>query len=217
MGLLFAVCLALSPAYGDINLLTNPGFESGTTGWFAFGGCKFKVSTTVYRSGTSSGYAYDRTQPYQGIAQSLLGKMEAGKTYAITGWMKLEGASGSDNTIKATIKKTTADGNSIYTSVSTATGSNDRWTQLSGQYTLTSDGNLTGLDLYFEGPPADVNFYVDDVNVSGPSAPAAPKGNAAIDLWQIKGFGVLGVCDSYQPIFYYRENKVYDRFKTAVT
>jgi hypothetical protein len=219
MGLLSAVCLALSPAYGDINLLTNPGFESGTTGWQAFAGCKFKISTTVYRSGTSSGYAYDRTQPYQGIAQSLLGKMQPSKTYTITGWMKLEGASGSDNTIKVTIKKT-VDGNSIYTSVSTATGSNDSWTLLSGQYTLTADGALTGLDLYFEGPPADVNFYVDDVNVSElPAVPAEPntgKGNAAIDRRQIENFG-LCVCDVYQPTIYFRENGAYDLFKTVVT
>jgi hypothetical protein len=218
--LLFAVCLALSPAYGDINLLTNPGFESGTTGWQAFAGCQFTTSTTVYRSGASSGYAYGRTQPYQGIAQSLLGKMQVGKTYKITGWMKLEGASGSDNTIKATIKKV-VDGNTIYNSVSTATGSNDRWTLLAGQYTLTADGSLTGLDLYFEGPPADVNFYVDDVNVSllspAPAAPAEPntgKGNAAIDCPQIKSFG-LGAFDAYQPTIYSRENKVYDLLKTV--
>jgi hypothetical protein len=53
----FSVCLVLLPAYGDINLLTNPGFESGTTGWQAFAGCKFTTSTAVYRSGASSGYA----------------------------------------------------------------------------------------------------------------------------------------------------------------
>jgi hypothetical protein len=173
IGLLVAGILALSSAYGDTSLLTNPGFEDGTTGWLAFGGCSFTTSTTVYRSGASSGYANNRTQAYQGIAQSLLGKMQAGKTYRLTGWVKLEGSSGSD-TIKATIKKV-VDGNSIYASVCTSTGSNDQWTLLSGQYTLTADGTLTDLDIYFEGPAAGVNFYVDDVNVSGPpSAPAAP-------------------------------------------
>ena len=199
--LFFAFCLALSPAYGDINLLTNPGFEDGITGWNAFAGCNLTASTLHYRSGTSSGYASGRTQNYQGIAQSLLGKMEPGKTYRITGWVKLEGAPAGGDTIKATIKKV-VDGNSIYTSVCTSTGSNDQWTLLSDQYTLTADGTLTALDIYFEGPAANVNFYVDDVNVSGPPAPAAPaepnatgKPDTATRTRQIESPGTADVRD----------------------
>ncbi|MGA2916504.1 MAG: carbohydrate binding domain-containing protein [Sedimentisphaerales bacterium] len=56
--LIFAA--TLSSCYGDTNLLTNPGFESGTTGWSGFG-CSFTTSTTIYHSGTKSGYAYGRT------------------------------------------------------------------------------------------------------------------------------------------------------------
>ena len=72
------------------NLVTNPGFESGTTGWYG-SGCNFTTSTTVFHSGSRSGYAYNRTNTWNSIRQSMLGKMEAGRTYYISGWMKLEG------------------------------------------------------------------------------------------------------------------------------
>ena len=218
IGLLVAGILALSSAYGDTNLLTNPGFEDGTAGWQAFGGCKLTTSTLQYRSGTSSGYASNRTQNYQGIAQPLLGKLQPDKTYRITAWIKLEGASAGNDTIKATIKKVDDSGAS-YDNVSTSTGSNNQWSQLSGQYTLTVNGTLTGLDIYFEGPAADVNFYVDDVNVLGPppapAAPAAPaepntgKDNPTPRSQQIKDFGTAGTCDACQPTIHSRKNEVY--------
>lgn len=211
IGLFFVGVLMLSPAYGDINLLTNPGFEEGSEGWHAFGGCKFKTSTTVCRGGLTSGYAYSRTQDYQGIAQSLLGKMQADKTYSLAAWVRLEGTPGSSDTIKATIKKIDDSGTS-YDQISASTVSSDQWSQLSGQYTLTVDGTLTGLDIYFEGPVADVNFYVDDVNMFGPPvAPADPnttdKGKTAEHKQQMGRLDATGTCDVHQPAINSRKNK----------
>lgn len=212
--LFFAAILPLATSYGDTNLLTNPGFEDGTTGWHAFAGCKFTTSATVYRSGTSSGHAYKRTQAYQGIAQSLLGKMEAGKTYHLTAWVKLEGASANGDTIKATIKKVD-DSGTFYDWVSTSTVYSDQWSQLSGQYTLTVDGELIGLDIYFEGPVADVNFYVDDVNLFTPSAvPADPnttgKVDAATHYQKTNRLAGAGTCDAYQLTIHARKKDAYD-------
>ncbi len=51
---------AFSQADAGENLVTNPGFESGTTGWSGLG-CSFTTSTAVYLSGLRSGYAYSRT------------------------------------------------------------------------------------------------------------------------------------------------------------
>lgn len=164
---LFAVlfvilCAAFSQALADENLVTNPGFESGTTGWTGLG-CTFTTSTVVYRSGSRSGYASGRTNTWNGIQQSLLGKMQDGYTYNVSGWMMLEGAT--SDSISVTIKKTDGSGTS-YTHVCDTTGYNDRWTLLSGQYTLNVTGTLTVLDVYFESPAAGVNYYLDDVNVA---------------------------------------------------
>ena len=92
----------------------------------------------------------------------MMGKMEAGKTYYISGWMKLEGAE--SNNINVTIVKTDGSGTS-YTWVGSATAYDNQWTKLEGYYTFNVTGTLTTLAVYFEGPAAGVNYYLDDVNV----------------------------------------------------
>jgi endo-1,4-beta-xylanase len=155
------LCMVCSRASAADNLVTNPGFESGTTGWYGTG-CNFTTSTTVYHSGSRSGYAYNRTNTWSSIRQSMLSKMEAGKTYYISGWMKLEGASSGN--INVTVVKTDGSGTS-YTWVASATGYDNQWTKLEGYYTFNVTGTLTQLAIYFEGPAAGVNYYLDDVNV----------------------------------------------------
>jgi len=159
--LVFGFCMGLAGTAGAQNLVTNPGFESGTTGWYG-SGCDISTSASIYRSGSHSGYAYNRTETWNSLRQSMLGKMEPGKTYAISGWMRLEGAA-SDN-INMAIRKTDDSGTS-YPWVDATTGYDDQWTELMGYYTVDANGALTDLDIYFEGPAAGVNYYLDDVNV----------------------------------------------------
>jgi len=156
------LCLILGQASAAVNVLANPGFESGTTGWSGYG-CTFTSTTALYRSGVQSGYATGRTATWNGIVQSLTGKMEAGKTYNVSGWIRLEGAA--SNPVSVTIKKVDGSGTN-YTHVRDSTGYDDRWTQLYGQYTLNVSGTLASLDIYFEGPAVGVNYYLDDVNVA---------------------------------------------------
>ena len=86
------------------NILTNPGFESGTTGWSAFGG-SFTTSSEIKRSGTYSGKSYNRTGKWNGLQQNMMGKMESGKTYTISGWIMLEGAGSGGDTIQAAVRQ----------------------------------------------------------------------------------------------------------------
>lgn len=163
---LFTVLLALSllTTYvdADENLLINPGFEEGTAGWQGRS-CAFSLSATS-RTDNYSGYASSRTDNWQGIKQSMLGKMIPGKTYTITAWMMLENAV--RDTIIATFEQRDARGVN-YIRVRESTGYNDRWTQISGQFTLNVVGELIVLDVYFEGPDPGINFYLDDVQVLG--------------------------------------------------
>jgi endo-1,4-beta-xylanase len=114
------LCLICMPVSAAVNVLTNPGFESGTTGWSGYG-CTFTSTTALYRSGSQSGYATGRTATWNGIVQSLMGKMVAGKTYNVSGWIRLEGAT--NNPISVTIKKIDGSGTN-YTHVSDSTGYN---------------------------------------------------------------------------------------------
>jgi len=173
------------------NLLTNPGFESGTTGWYGYGGDSFTTSTAAYRSGSNSGYASGRTYAYQGIAQSLLGMMAPGKTYTITGWVKLQNAS--SDSVGLTMRQIDSSGTN-YIPMMWSTGNNNSWTCLSNNFTLNVSGTLTGLDLYFEGPASGVNFYVDDANVScPPAAPWQPDANARIEQYRKGNFQITVV------------------------
>ena len=176
--LLLSLLVSFTPAFGDTNLLKNPGFENGTEEW-TDRSCKIEAVTTPVHSGTKSAKAFGRTETWQGIKQSLLGKLTNGKTYKISAWVRLENAD-ADNII-ISIEQADANGAS-YKNVAKATANKTGWVELSGEFKLEASGTLETLDVYLEGPAPDINFFVDDVVVSGPEAtkaapadPNAPK------------------------------------------
>ena len=158
---IFSLALTAASASAATNLLTNPGFESGLTGWSQHGGGRIAL-TTIHHTGSFGAYVYDRTQWYQGIRQSVLGVMQHGQTYRISAWVKLENAQ-SDN-FSITFQQTDDDGTRWIHAVDD-TGYSDRWTQLIGYFTPNVAGTLTELLVYVEEPAVGVNFYVDDMVV----------------------------------------------------
>jgi hypothetical protein len=170
LGLLLGVILPLVPAYGDTNILINPGFEDGTKGWEGRS-CEIEAVTTPVHSGKGSARIHNRTETWQGIKQSLLGKVSDGSTYVISGWVKLEDSD--FETVIISIEQTDDSGTN-YINVATDTAVQGEWIELSGEFTLNASGKVTSLDVYFEGPEPNVAFYVDDVNVYGP----APSGKS---------------------------------------
>jgi xylan 1,4-beta-xylosidase len=145
------------------NLITNPGMETGNTnGWTVNGAGSIAVSTTQKYSGTYSLLHTGRTATWNGPLQNMTSKVQSGKTYACSGWVKLDNAA--SDSIIMTIKKVDGSG-TTYTNVATGTGSNSSWVQLSGNYTLSVSGTLTELSIYFEGPASGINYYVDDVSL----------------------------------------------------
>ncbi len=184
--------LSFPLCYGGENLLTNPGFETGTTsGCNSFGSSISAV--TAPHSGTHSALVTGRTATWNGIRQTMLGLVSNGQTCTISGWAKLENTS--SDLLKLTVKQTD-DGGTHYHPIDSATGNNSTWTYLSGDFTLDVNGVLADLFLYFEGPAADVNFYVDDASLIGP-APDPNHADARVDAvtryQRIEGFGAAGV------------------------
>lgn len=173
---LFLLLICVQTAAAD-NLVTNPGFESGTTGWSGIG-CSISTSTGEFRSGSRSGYAYNRTNTWNSLRQSMLGKMTDGKIYRISGWMKLLGAS-SDG-INLTVAKTD-DGGTSYNWVAATTGYDNQWTELKGYYAVDVNGTLADIVIYFEGPAAGVDYYLDDVEVEEVNEWNEDEANAKIE------------------------------------
>jgi hypothetical protein len=165
---ILTVFLSLVPAYGDTNVLENPGFESGIKGW-AGRSCKIDAVTTPVHSGSAGAKASGRSETWQGIKQSLLGKVSNGNTYKISAWVRLENSDG--DTVTVSIEQAEGDEPS-YINVNSDIATNSEWIQLQGEFTPNFTGTPKTLDIYFEGPAPDVNFFVDDVVVYG----AAPAG-----------------------------------------
>lgn len=162
------------------NILVNPGFEEGTTGWSGRG-CSFDVVSSEANSGSYSGRAFDRTQSWQGLKQSVLSTMRNGKTYTFSGWVLTNIPSGT--TVYMSVEKQDGSGTS-YHNVASATA-RKKWVYLEGEYTLNATGTLNVLDIYFETASGTDDFHVDDASVFGPpppgdtTPPAAPTGLVA--------------------------------------
>jgi GH35 family endo-1,4-beta-xylanase len=153
---LLLVCSSRASAQ---NLLQNPGFESGTVGWSAWGPVSFTSSTAQAHSGARSALIQNRTDTWNGVAQSLLTVLQPSNTYRISAWVRL--ASGTGQPVMLTMHKVDGGGTS-YQQVASGTAQSTNWTQLNGGYTLTVNGTLTALNLYLEGPAAGVSFHADD-------------------------------------------------------
>ena len=169
------------------NLLTNPGFETGSTSPWAARNCLIEVSADYVHSGSYSGRAYGRSSSAQGIQQDVLGKMVIGQNHQITGWVRTSSATSYDVTVS--IEKTDS-GGTTYTNVGSVSADNSGWFQLpNNNYTLTVNGTLSALVLYFDGPPSGVDIYVDDAVVDGP---VVGQVDPMIRHQTIEGFGASG-------------------------
>ena len=62
------------PAFADVNILTNPGFEDGTTTGWAARSCTISA-VTGGQTDTYCAYVTNRTAAWNGIKQSILGKV----------------------------------------------------------------------------------------------------------------------------------------------
>ncbi|MBN1765308.1 MAG: carbohydrate binding domain-containing protein, partial [Sedimentisphaerales bacterium] len=179
------------PLYGDTNVLMNPGFESGTSGWTAQS-CSIEAVSSPVRSGSSSARVYNRTAGWNGIQQNILGLISDGQTVTVSGWVRIENAASAS--MGLTVRQVDGSGTN-YHSISWSTGYDDTWTLLSGSFTLSVNGTLTGLTMYFEGPGSGVNFFVDDAELlvpGGTSSQATGEVDVNTRHQMIEGFGAAG-------------------------
>jgi glucuronoarabinoxylan endo-1,4-beta-xylanase len=191
--LFMLLALSILPVAAQ-NLLTNPGFETGTTTpWFAFGSPTLTVESTQVHSGSYACAVTGRTATYMGIAQSMLGLLQSGQTYTVSAWVMLDG--GTSQTMQLTMQDTVA-GTTTYTEMASGTVTASGWTQLSGTYTYNGSGSDTTLTFYTEVPSSATNsYYIDDVQFDAQAMVSNPpiNGTSIVD-WnnvhqRIDGFG----------------------------
>ena len=136
--------------------------------------------------------------------------MVIGQTYQVSGWVRTASPS---TTINLTFEKTDS-GVTSWSQGAHGTANNSGWTYISGSYTLTVNGTLTGLNVYVESSDLN-NIYLDDANVLG-AVPGVAGPNATglvnfnVTHQTLEGFGAAGAwyqnnviaCSSSHPEIY---------------
>jgi hypothetical protein len=84
-----------SPYVYGPNLLTNPGFEYGLTGWTTFGAAVFSADSSTFVSGRYSCKGVDTSgESLDRLYQNVTGIASPGNQYQISGWIKTSNAYG---------------------------------------------------------------------------------------------------------------------------
>jgi endo-1,4-beta-xylanase len=144
------------------NLIANADFESGTTsGWFGFGSPVLAATTAQAHGGHWSLLSTSRSATFMGPGSDLRAAASPG-VYQARAWVRLDGAAASP--VFMTAKITCVGAADQFVRIGEASAADVAWTQLTGTLTVPSCP-LSGLIVYFEGPPAGVNEYIDDVEL----------------------------------------------------
>ena len=160
---------------GGVNLITNSGFETNTTGWSVFGGSATIASTTAQaHSGTQCLLITGRTQTYQGPQYSVLSLATPGTSYTLSLWGRLPSGN-STGSLTVTLHYTCSGGSSAgenyFPWVATSAASASSWTQFSGVQTFPAcagAGTMSVASFYVESPSATLSYYIDDVVFTTP-------------------------------------------------
>lgn len=143
------------------NVITNSGFESGAGDWFGFGSVVVEATTERAHSGSQSGRVSGRTDSWNGLATSLVGRLTPGRSYSVSAWAQVGAGS---VPVNLTFQNGCEGGATNFTFLAGATASDAEWTQLQGTL-VAPDCNLTTANFYIEGAPAGTDIYLDDVEV----------------------------------------------------
>jgi endo-1,4-beta-xylanase len=180
----------------DVNI-AQPGvigaadFEDGTAGSFTtVAGAKLSVCSTVYHNGSNSLKVSGRTATYDGAQYSVLGKMEAAKTYTVSAWVYQ--STGSDQTMSMKMYRNDASEN--HDSIATKIVPTNTWTELKGEYTLNSTGNLSALNIYIESAAGAFDYLVDDFSVIDNNLVPSIENNIPALFAQYSNYFEVGTC-----------------------
>ncbi|WP_346011807.1 carbohydrate binding domain-containing protein, partial [Streptomyces sp. SID3343] len=157
--------IAAGTAQAADNLVTNPGFETGLSGWTCTAGSGAAVTTPAH-TGTSALKATPAGSDNARCSQTVT--VLPNSAYTLSAWVQ---------------------GSYIYLGA-TGTGTSDpsTWTPNAGTYqklqtTFNTGPSTTSVTVYTHGWYGQPAYYADDITLAGPGGstqiPAAPTGLAA--------------------------------------
>ena len=153
--------ITVNEAPSVINLVTNGGFENGTSNWTG-SGCSISTSTDAH-SGSNSVSVTGRTDSWAGPLQNFTSSLLANGQgdYDVSTWMKMASGSAEGS---VTIRLVSGSGTQ-YILVRGQVGTS--WTEITGPVSLTWSGSLTSAEVYLETPSGQTtNFKADDIRIT---------------------------------------------------
>jgi hypothetical protein len=161
----------ITPVPGQ-NVFADPSFESGTNGWSCLGPCVVSLADDDAHTGTASLFVTNRAQDWNGPAYDITDLVAPGATYQIRGWLRRASQNAEDagplsqQSLRITVqRKCVTDPAEGYFEPLGVGELQADWGELSGTLEAPTC-ELTKLVVFFEGPPADVDLYLDDVSLA---------------------------------------------------
>ncbi|MCM3615103.1 family 43 glycosylhydrolase [Microbacterium enclense] len=163
-----------------VELLTNGGFENGTSGWIVNDTATLSTSTDA-ASGGASGRVTGRQTTGSGPALDVSGKVQHDVTYDVTARIKYDNAA---SPATKPFNITARYGNSTFTNLGQVTAQRGQWATLRTSFTVPASQDLGSMRLFFETPWTSnsnalaapdthlMDFQVDDVSLTGRPLPA---------------------------------------------
>lgn len=157
------VATILAFGTGDENLISNSGFESGTSNWQTQGPAEISVVEEPKFSGEKSLLVANRTEGWQGVRQDILGDLFRDKDYFVCCRIKLKEASEIPVTADIEIKQIDDQGTK-YIRIAEYEVNSTEWTLIRGGFRLGYNGSLTELQIIINGSETH-DFYLDEVSI----------------------------------------------------
>jgi hypothetical protein len=154
--------VVLAPETIPQNVLSNPGFESGTTDWYILspGSAEMGLDTSAPHSGTACVQLKNRDNRWNGPTQDITSVVKNGTPYEVDFWVNMDGYF--DDVRGVFRLESTGDG-VTYPQIQVTPGAG--WVEITGTITPVWNGDLISAAFYIGTSSFANPFRVDDVIV----------------------------------------------------
>ncbi|MEJ5229152.1 MAG: carbohydrate binding domain-containing protein, partial [Pseudothermotoga sp.] len=182
-----AICVLTTNGLALSKVIATFDFEIDMAGWQARGGgVSISLSEQIAHTKSKSLFVANRTSGWHGAQIDLRDLLKSGRTYQFEGWVYQN--SGTTKTIIITMQRTYSGESRGWDRIAQIQVPSGEWVKISGNYTV-KNATFDEMIFYFESDDANLQFYIDDVQIVDLSPQTAtPTKQAALDFEFINDF-----------------------------
>ena len=159
------LAIGIPTARAQTNRIVNPEFDNSTQSWWTPGNGRLNIVADSFR-GNNACRVTGRNEVWDGMAQTLLGKLDVGKDYHFSCYVKTIGVPTGEMRLEIAQEDDRPD--PVYLQIGKALANDQRWTLLQGGFQLESNGPLKSLHFTVNSTDADptkFDFLLDSVSI----------------------------------------------------